>query len=226
MLPSCRALTAGVLCLTVIAPAEVPDVRRAAAAVHSPTTPALVPVVLVRAEVAGLLAERAVAVRTRVSRAPGGRAAAPLTRAKPRPRPRAVKAPRARRAAVVERSTAGSAARVVAFVMDQLGRPYRRGAAGPGAFDCSGLVLRAFGAVGRRLPHSAAAQSAMGRTIGRGQVRPGDLVYWGGRGSAYHVGVVVRVTAARVWIVDAPQPGAVVTMRQPWEGHRFARLIG
>jgi cell wall-associated NlpC family hydrolase len=140
------------------------------------------------------------------------------------------------RARVSRPVSAGSApavrARVAAVARAQRGRPYGWGASGPGAYDCSGLAVHAFRAGGRRLPHSAARQSAMGRPVARRWVRPGDLVYWGGRGRAYHVGVVTRVTGpagrTRVWITDAPYAGRRVVERHPWPGgrHRFVRLIG
>ena len=40
--------------------------------------------------------------------------------------------------------------------MAQLGKPYIWGAAGPGAFDCSGLTEYAYRAAGISLPHSSA----------------------------------------------------------------------
>jgi cell wall-associated NlpC family hydrolase len=36
-----------------------------------------------------------------------------------------------------------AAATAIAFAMAQLGKPYQWGAAGPGAYDCSGLVYAA-----------------------------------------------------------------------------------
>jgi hypothetical protein len=114
--------------------------------------------------------------------------------------------------------------RVAQVARAQVGDPYRSNAAGPRAFDCSGLVMFSFRrAVGRRLPHNAARLSALGRPVARRNVRPGDVAYWGPRGTAYHVGVVVRVRPVRV--VDAPYPGARVQVRRPWRGVRFVRLI-
>lgn len=114
--------------------------------------------------------------------------------------------------------------RVAAVARAQVGDPYVYGAAGPRAFDCSGLVQYSFRrALGRRLPHNAAALSGMGRPVARRYVRLGDVAYWGGRGSAYHVGVVVRVRPIRV--VDAPYAGRPVTLRRPFGGVRFVRLI-
>lgn len=114
--------------------------------------------------------------------------------------------------------------RVAAVARAQVGDAYGLGGSGPSSFDCSGLVMFSFRrAVGRRLPHSAARLSGMGRPVARRHVRPGDVAYWGPRGAAWHVGVVVRRRPLRV--VDAPFPGARVQVRRPWGGVRFVRLI-
>jgi peptidoglycan DL-endopeptidase CwlO len=114
--------------------------------------------------------------------------------------------------------------RVAAVARAQVGAWYGVNGAGPRAFDCSGLVQYSFRlAVGRRLPHSSARLSAMGRPVARRHVRLGDVAYWGGRGSAYHVGIVVRVRPIRV--VDAPYSDRRVQVRRPWSGVRFVRLI-
>jgi cell wall-associated NlpC family hydrolase len=114
--------------------------------------------------------------------------------------------------------------RVARVARRQIGDPYRWGASGPSAFDCSGLVRFAYRqALRRPLPHGAAALSRIGRPVARRNVRPGDVAYWGGRGSAYHVGIVVAVRPIRV--VDAPYAGRSVSLRRPWAGVRFVRLI-
>lgn len=114
--------------------------------------------------------------------------------------------------------------RVATVARAQVGAWYAWGAAGPRSFDCSGLVQFSFRrAVGRRLPHNAAALSGMGRPVSRSHVRAGDVAYWGGRGSAYHVGIVVGTRPVRV--VDAPYSGRRVQVRRPWGGVRFVRII-
>src|SRR3712207_8261285 len=52
----------------------------------------------------------------------------------------------------------GSAAAAVAHGMSQVGDAYVYGAAGPDAFDCSGLTMMASAAAGVALPHSSSAQ--------------------------------------------------------------------
>ncbi|MCE7078924.1 C40 family peptidase [Streptomyces sp. ST2-7A] len=92
--------------------------------------------------------------------------------------------------AAVPASTGGNTA-VVAFARAQVGKAYSMGATGPGAWDCSGLTGAAYAAAGISLPRTSQAQSAMGTHIPVSQARPGDLLYWGGAGSAYHVAIYV-----------------------------------
>ena len=66
-----------------------------------------------------------------------------------------------------------------------MGAPYVWGAAGPSAYDCSGLVAWAYGRVGVSLPHYSGAMYAMTTRISASQLQPGDLVFWGGGGSEH-----------------------------------------
>lgn len=92
----------------------------------------------------------------------------------------------ARHAAVAATASARAAA-VVAFAAAQLGKSYVLGGTGPGAFDCSGLVQAAYASVGITLPRVSEAQSAAGTPVSLGALRPGDVLYWGPAGAAYHV---------------------------------------
>jgi cell wall-associated NlpC family hydrolase len=92
------------------------------------------------------------------------------------------------------------AARAVAFALGQRGKPYRWGAEGPGAFDCSGLTWAAWRAAGVTIPRTAAGQLA-GLPRVRGRLQPGDLVIYRTNGpSRRHVAMVVgrgRIIEAR-----------------------------
>lgn len=81
--------------------------------------------------------------------------------------------------------------KVLAFAEAQLGKPYVWGATGPDSYDCSGLTQAAFRTVGVELPRTAAEQSTVGTPVAVSDVQPGDLVFWGGTGSAYHVAVYI-----------------------------------
>ncbi|MFE2421764.1 C40 family peptidase [Streptomyces hokutonensis] len=85
----------------------------------------------------------------------------------------------------------GSAAAVVAFVKAQIGKSYVLGATGPSAYDCSGLVGAAFKQVGISLPRVSQDQSTAGTQVSLSNLQPGDILYWGSAGSAYHVAVYV-----------------------------------
>ncbi|RZU43822.1 cell wall-associated NlpC family hydrolase [Streptomyces sp. BK022] len=88
-------------------------------------------------------------------------------------------------------SATGSAASIVSFVKAQVGKAYVSGATGPSAYDCSGLVQTAFKQVGISLPRVSQDQSTAGTQVSLSNLQPGDILYWGSAGSAYHVGVYV-----------------------------------
>jgi cell wall-associated NlpC family hydrolase len=85
----------------------------------------------------------------------------------------------------------GSAAAVVSFVRAQVGDAYVSGGTGPSSWDCSGLVQAAFKQVGIDLPRVSQDQSTAGTQVSLDNLQPGDILYWGGAGSAYHVAVYV-----------------------------------
>ena len=67
----------------------------------------------------------------------------------------------------------------VAYARAQLGKPYVFGAAGPDAFDCSGLTMMAWAAAGVSLPHYAPSQMQSGSVvpIDVSAMLPGDLIF-------------------------------------------------
>ena len=68
-------------------------------------------------------------------------------------------------------------AKAVTFALAQLYKPYVFGAAGPDAFDCSGLMLAAWAQAGVVLPHWTLAQSQAGTAVASpSQMAPGDLI--------------------------------------------------
>jgi peptidoglycan DL-endopeptidase CwlO len=85
----------------------------------------------------------------------------------------------------------GSAAARTAVdtAMAQIGDPYVWGAAGPDAFDCSGLVQYAYAAAGISLPHSSRMQSTMGAPVSRAALQPGDLLFF--YSPVSHVGIYI-----------------------------------
>ncbi len=114
----------------------------------------------------------------------------------------------------------------VKAALSKVGASYARGAAGPDAFDCSGLTMWALQRAGIAAPHSSFAQFAMGHGMGRSEIRRGDLVFFDSFGAgASHVALAVSPTTA----VSATNHGV---MTHPifdayWGGHFIgARRLG
>jgi cell wall-associated NlpC family hydrolase len=101
---------------------------------------------------------------------------------------------------------ASGASRAIAFARSQIGDPYVWGAAGPNAWDCSGLTMGSWRAGGISLPHYSVAQYAQSTPISSSALRPGDLVFWGSSSSPssiYHVALYV----GNGMIIQAPRTG-------------------
>jgi len=101
-------------------------------------------------------------------------------------------------------------AAVIAYARQQIGKPYLWGGTGPGAFDCSGLVMMAYRPAGITFGSSrptAATEWAAGPQVSTPAA--GDLVFFAGSdGTAWapgHVGIVVN--PARHLMVDAYASG-------------------
>ncbi|GAV32303.1 cell wall-associated hydrolases [Coriobacteriaceae bacterium EMTCatB1] len=94
---------------------------------------------------------------------------------------------------------------VVQIALSKLGTPYRWGASGPDAFDCSGFTMWVYAQVGVSLPHSSRAQYDCGERVSRANLRPGDLVFFG-RSRIHHVGIYIGGNR----YVHAPHTGDVV----------------
>ena len=105
----------------------------------------------------------------------------------------------------------GPVDRVLAYARAQLSRPYRKGAAGPDAFDCSGLVRAAYLTIGVDLPHYSVTQASRGRAVEwpTEPIRPGDLVFMRGDTPVIDLGHVGLAVSATEWIV-ASRPGQPV----------------
>ncbi len=118
------------------------------------------------------------------------------------------------RAAVTSRSTprmpvvaaSGRAAAAVAFAKAQVGKPYVYGAAGPSAYDCSGLTMASWARAGVGLPHSSSAQFGSGPHVSASQLQPGDLVFY--YQPISHVGMYI----GGGMIVHAANPSTGVTI--------------
>ncbi|KFU75649.1 Cell wall-associated hydrolase, NlpC family [Amycolatopsis lurida] len=133
------------------------------------------------------------------------------------------------------------AAKVLAAALSWLGTPYAWGGgttAGPSrgirdggvadahgdfakvGFDCSGLVLYAYGQVGVSLPHSSQVQRSGGGTVVPWSAAlPGDLLFYGA--VVHHVTIFLGVVGGVPYMVEAPQSGDVVKVSPVRTGGDF-----
>ena len=104
-----------------------------------------------------------------------------------------------------------------------IGAPYRYGASGPSAFDCSGLTHYSLvGAGYSSIPRTAAAQAQRARHFARRYLRPGDLIFFYNSRGVYHVAYFVKWENGRALILHAPYAGARVRYELIWTNSWFA----
>jgi cell wall-associated NlpC family hydrolase len=98
---------------------------------------------------------------------------------------------------------------VMNYVYAQLGKPYVLGAAGPNAFDCSGLTSAAYRQIGIVLPAYSFTQARMGWSVSPDDIRPGDLLFMHGGNPVLPLGHVA-IAVSSTEMISAPHPGAHV----------------
>ena len=98
-------------------------------------------------------------------------------------------------------------AQALQAALTKRGDPYVWGAAGPSAFDCSGLVVWAYAQEGITLPHFTGDQWNSGMHVSRSDLEPGDLVFF--YPDISHVGIYLGDGL----MVDAPDFGETVQVQ-------------
>jgi len=107
--------------------------------------------------------------------------------------------------------------------MAQIGKAYRYGGADLEGFDCSGLVYFIHQELGLAAPRTAHQQFIAARPVTRGELMPGDLVFFrfsGGRIS--HVGIY----AGNGRFIHAPQTGRDVELKDLGDAYYARHFAG
>jgi cell wall-associated NlpC family hydrolase len=107
----------------------------------------------------------------------------------------------------------------VDWAMDQLGKPYEYGGAGPDSFDCSGLTMRSWGAAGVSLSHAADTQWYETTRVSIDEIIPGDLLFYGDSVEGIHH---VTMYIGNGEMIEASTTGTPIRIR----GWRSGDLVG
>jgi len=114
--------------------------------------------------------------------------------------------------------SSGVGLKITRFARHLLGIPYRYGGSTPNSgFDCSGFVRFVYSHFGVTLPHSSYADFDLGTRVSRGNLRPGDLVFFDGVG---HVGLYI----GNGRFIHAPHTGLrvmVTNINDAWYAARY-----
>jgi peptidoglycan DL-endopeptidase CwlO len=105
------------------------------------------------------------------------------------------------------------------------GLPYVWGAAGPSAFDCSGLVQWAFAQAGVRMPRVADDQARTGPAVPISELEPGDLLFYHTDPTAPGYISHVAIYLGNGWMIQAPEPGLSVQIVPANFGSEFAGAV-
>ena len=111
--------------------------------------------------------------------------------------------------------------RIVKQAAKEKGKPYRYGADGPKAFDCSGLTKYVFHKLGIKLPHNAQSQKKYGSKVSKKNAKPGDLVFVMSGSHATHVAIYA---GHGTWW-EAPHSGLRVRHVKIWSKHVQYRKV-
>lgn len=124
--------------------------------------------------------------------------------------------------AAASTTSGGVADRAVDVALSQVGTPYRYGGAGPSGFDCSGLVHYSYREAGKLLPRTTGQLWDDTVSVGRADLRAGDLLFFRIDGKMQHVGLYV----GNGQFVHAPSSGrrvSVASLSSDFYAHAFLR---
>jgi hypothetical protein len=123
--------------------------------------------------------------------------------------------------AILPRTTLSA---VLTAAASRIGMPYRWGATGPDAFDCSGLVGWAYRQAGIGLPRTAAQLWYAGPHVAYADAQPGDLLFWTYDPTAPGFIDHVAIYAGNGMMIVAPHTGELVQLRSVPLAH-FAGVV-
>lgn len=121
-------------------------------------------------------------------------------------------------------STSGGATGVVETALRYLGCPYVFGGTSRDGVDCSGLVYAVYREHGIGLPRDSVSMWGVGSQVSRGNLRPGDIVFFRDtyKAGISHVGIYIGGNQ----FVHAANPGRGVVVSSLDEDYYASRYVG
>ena len=104
-------------------------------------------------------------------------------------------------------SASYNGAAIAQYAQSFIGVPYVWGGSTPNGFDCSGFTQYVYAHFGKNIGRVTTTQEYAGTVISVSQAQVGDLLFWGQRGSTYHVGIYMGNNT----YLAAPEPGRSVS---------------
>lgn len=119
---------------------------------------------------------------------------------------------------------------LVAYLREQVGKPYKFFTAGPDTFDCSGLVVAGYRQIGVSLPHQSRMQATIGAEVDwrNEPIKAGDLIFVVSSVDPTRIGHVGIALDANTWI-QAVGTGVPVRIRPIPSSDKISavrRLVG
>jgi cell wall-associated NlpC family hydrolase len=117
--------------------------------------------------------------------------------------------------------SSGIGSQAVERARSRIGAPYVAGAAGPNAFDCSGLVHWVYSQLGLDVPRTSWEQFAWAAPVEASQLQPGDVVFFStySGGSVNHVGIYVGGGMVVMAVDDGDIVREVSLAESYWSDH-------
>ena len=113
---------------------------------------------------------------------------------------------------------------MVSYAMQFLGNPYVWGGTSlTNGTDCSGFVMRIYEHFGYSLPRTSAAQAGATKTVSCGDVRPGDLFFYGSGGVSH---VAMYIGNGQIIHASNPRTGIKISSAYYRTPVKIGRVIG
>ncbi len=119
---------------------------------------------------------------------------------------------------------------VINFAYSFLGTPYVWGTKGPHSFDCSGFTSYVYRYFGFPITSASKYQVDEGVTVEKGDIKPGDLMFFGGRSTPKrvgHVGMCIEVNKKtnQIKFIHASTKRGVVINTYPDDNYYYTRFL-